>query len=84
MLRTLALAAAATIAIGTAALAPTTASARGWHGHGHHGHHGGWHRGWHGPRFAYRPVYAGYGSCWRARWIRTPWGPQRRLVNVCY
>lgn len=81
MLRTLALAAAATFALGTAALTPTTASA-GWHGHGHH--HGSHHR-WHGPRFAYRaPVYAAYNGCLRTRWVPTPWGPKRRVVNVCH
>jgi hypothetical protein len=81
MLRTLTLAAAASFAIGAAALSPTTASAHGWGGH-----HGGWHSHWRGPRFVYRaPVYAGgYGSCWRTRWVPTPWGPRRRVVNVCY
>jgi len=83
MLRTLALAAVATLAIGTAALTPTTASARCWQGHG--GWHGGWHRGWGGPRvFFGGPVYAGGYGCWRTRWVPTPWGPRRRLVNVCY
>ena len=82
MLRTLALAAAAAFALGTAALAPTTASAYGWHGH--HGY-GGWHHRSYAPRFVYRaPVYAGYNSCLRSRWVPTPWGPRRRVVNVCY
>jgi hypothetical protein len=26
----------------------------------------------------------GYGGCARWRWVATPWGPQWRLVNVCY
>ena len=60
MFRKLILALAATSAIGAAALAPTTASAHGWHhGHGHgHGH-------WHGPRFriGFYPAYGGgYGG----------------------
>jgi hypothetical protein len=83
MFRKLALAAAATVALGTAALVPTTASAH-WHGGG--GWHGGWggHHAW-GPRVIYRaPVYAGYNGCLRPRWVPTPWGPRRRLINVCY
>lgn len=82
MLRTLAIAAATSIALGAAALAPTSASAHGWRGH----HHGGSHHHWRGPRVVYRaaPVYAGYNSCWRTRWVPTPWGPRRRVVNVCY
>jgi hypothetical protein len=78
MFRKLSLAAAAAIALGTAALAPTSASAwghGGWHG-------GGWHHGWHGggwgwgggPRF-----YGGYGYGCR-RWVETPWGPRPRWV----
>lgn len=89
MLRTLAIAAAATLALGAASLAPSTASARGWH-HGHHhhwhGHHHHWrgHRHWH-PRAFYRaPVYGAYNSCLRQRWVRTPWGPRLRTVNVCF
>ena len=81
MLRTLALAAAATFVIGAAALNPTAASAHGWRGH-----HSGWGHHFRGPRygFAYRPVYAGSYGCLRPRWVPTPWGPRRRLVNVCY
>jgi hypothetical protein len=31
------------------------------------------------------PYYAGYyGGCNRWRLVPTPWGPQYRLVNVCY
>jgi hypothetical protein len=86
MLRTLVIAAAATIALGTVALTPTTASARhggGWHG-GHH-HHSGYGHRWHGPRYGFRaPIYAAYNPCLRKRWVRTPWGPQLRVINVCY
>jgi hypothetical protein len=78
MFRKIALALVATAALGTAALAPTSASAwwhGGWHG-GWHGWHGGWHRGyawgW-APRF-----YGAYASCYT--WVDTPWGPRRRLV----
>lgn len=81
MLRSLAFAAAASFALGAAALTPTTASAAGWHGH----HGGGWHHRHFAPRFVYRaPVYAAYNGCLRTRWVPTPWGPRRRVVNVCY
>jgi hypothetical protein len=87
MFRKLVLAAAATVALGVAALSPTTASA--WHGGGgwHGGHGGGWHHGggYRGPRFAFGgPAYAYGGGCIRTRWVRTPYGPQLRRVNVCY
>jgi hypothetical protein len=78
MFRKLSLAAVAAIALGTAALAPTSASAwwhggGGWHGGWHHGW--GWHGGWGGPRF----YYGGYGYGCR-RWVDTPWGPRLRWV----
>jgi len=78
MFRKLSLAAVAAIALGTAALAPTSASAwghGGWHGGWHHGWHGGgW--GWGGPRF----YYGGYGGYGCRRWVETPWGPRPRWV----
>jgi hypothetical protein len=75
MFRKLSLAAVAAIALGTAALAPTSASAwgHGWHGGWHHGWGGGW--GWGGPRFYYGAY--GYGC---RRWVETPWGPRPRWV----
>jgi|ERR1700722_17062656 hypothetical protein len=88
MLRKLSLAAVAAIALGAAALAPTSASA--WVGHGWHGGwHGGWHRGWGGPRFfvggpAFYGYGYGYGGCYVRRLIPTPWGPRWQLVNRCY
>jgi hypothetical protein len=75
MIRKAVLALAATGALGAAGLAPTSASAWGWHGGGF-GHHWGY-----GPRVG---VYVGYGSCIRDRWIPTPYGPVLRRVNVCY
>ncbi len=69
MFRKLSLAAVAAIALGTAALAPTSASAwwhDGWQ-------HGGW--GWGGPRF----YYGGYGYSCR-RLVPTPWGWRPRWV----
>ena len=82
MFRKIALTLIAAASLGAAALAPTSASARGWHGGWHHG--GGWHRGWGGPpRFAYGPVYRG-GGCWVRRAVPTPWGPRWRTVNRCF
>ena len=84
MLRKLALATVAAAALGTAALAPTAASAdwdRRWH---EHHHWGGW---WGGPRAfyggPYYSNYGGYGGCVVRRWIPTPWGPRPRWINVC-
>jgi Spy/CpxP family protein refolding chaperone len=66
MFRKLSLAAVAAIALGTAALAPTSASAW-WHR--------GWHHGWHGgPGYS----YGAYDGC--RRWVATPWGPRLRWV----
>jgi hypothetical protein len=78
MIRKLSLAAVAAIALGTAALAPTSASAwwnGGWGGGWHNGwHHGGW--GWGGPRF-----YGAYGGDYGCRrWVPTPWGWRLRWV----
>jgi hypothetical protein len=75
MLRKTLLAIAATAAIGTAALAPTSASA-------HWG--GGWHGGWYGfhPFVTIGgPVYDG---CTVQRWVHTRHGNELRWVNVCY
>jgi hypothetical protein len=74
MLRKTILAIAATAALGAAALAPTSASAWGWHA--------GW--GWDGPAFR---VYVGpryYDGCMVRRWVYTPYGPAVRWVNRCY
>src|SRR6516165_6812214 len=73
MLRKMILAAAAALTLGSAALAPTSASA--WWG-GHPGWHG-WHHGW-----FYRPavrVYAGpvYGGCLVRRLVWTPTARRR-------
>ena len=77
MFRKLSLAAIAAVSLGAAALAPTSASARG----------GYWHPGWHGggPRFYVGgPGYYGYGGCYVRQLVPTPWGPRWRLVNRCY
>jgi hypothetical protein len=75
MLRKTLLVAAAAASLGLVALAPTSASAGGWHGHRH-----GFHGGWHGFK-----VYSGYGynSCYRKRVFYTDYGPVVKWVNVC-
>jgi len=79
MFRKTMIALAATVALGAAALAPTSASA--WHGgfHGHHGFHGGF--GWRGG-FGITVVNPGV-SCYQYRWVETYRGLRRALVNVC-
>jgi hypothetical protein len=82
MLRKLSLVILAAASLGSAALAPTAASAFGGHGW-----HGGWHGGWGGPRFLVGgPLYYGpaYGGCYVRRLVPTPWGPRWRLINRCY
>jgi hypothetical protein len=74
MIRKLSLAAVAAVALGTAALAPTSASAW-WHGGWHSGWYGGGY-GWGGPRFY--GAYGGGYSC--RRWVLTPWGYRLRWV----
>src|SRR5258708_10117477 len=80
MLRKTMLAFAAAAALGATALAPTSASAWGWHG----GWHGGW-GGWHGPRFRVfaGPVYAGpvYGGCLGRATGATPYPPAPPLIK---
>jgi hypothetical protein len=49
------------------------------HGHGH-GHRMWRHGRWIGPGFGLAVVGS---SCYRYRWLDTPYGPVRRLVNVC-
>ena len=80
MLRKIALVGLAAASLGVAALAPASASARGWH---HHGWHGGWH---HGSRVYFgAPAYYGGGrGCFVRRVVPTPWGPRWRVVNRCY
>jgi len=70
MFRKLSLAGVAAIALGTAALAPTSASAW-WHD--------GWHHRWHGWGWGLRSYYGAYDDGCR-RWVPTPWGPRPRWV----
>ena len=86
MFRKLALTLAATVALGTAALAVSTGSVEakpyGFHKHHHHGHH----HHFHGPRFIAAPVVYAYGGggCYVKRWVATPWGMKLRWVNRCF
>ncbi len=79
MFRKLALALGATVAIGSAALIPTSASAH-MHGHGHWGHGWGWGYGY----GVYAPTtYVGSDCYIVKRVIDTPVGPRVRRVTVC-
>jgi hypothetical protein len=80
MLRKLSLVALAAISLAATALAPTSASAWGWHP----SWHGGWHHGWWGPRLYAGGPSLGYGGCYVRELVPTPWGPRWRLVNRCY
>jgi len=80
MLRKTILAITAAVALGATALAPTSASAWGWHG-GWHGGYGGY-GGWYGPRVVIAgPVYDG---CMVRTWVPGPYGPVPRWINRCY
>ena len=75
MFRKLVLALGAAATLGAAAMAPTSASAWGFHGH----------HGWgHGFRFGiYAPAYIA-SSCYISRqWVDTAYGPRLRRVEVC-
>ncbi len=80
---TIALGAAAVVAV--AALSPTTASAAGgWHGGHHGGHHG---HGWRGRGIGigfYGPAYYAGPDCYVVRRVvHTPYGKRLRRVTVC-
>jgi len=77
MFRKIALALGATVAIGTAALMPTSASAH-MHGHGHwYGHGWGWGVGIYGPSYVASDCYI------VRRVVDTPFGLRVRRVTVC-
>jgi hypothetical protein len=90
MIRKMTFILAATAALGTVALAPTSASAFGKGGFGGGfggGHHfgGGWGRGA-GIGLGLGLVGAGIAAatCTQRQVIDTPYGPVVRYVNVCY
>jgi len=78
MFRKMTLALIAAASLGAAALAPTAASAHGWH----HGWHGGFgHYGFYGGPALY--VGGLTDDCWQRRVVQTRRGQRVRLVNVC-
>ncbi|WP_445487944.1 hypothetical protein [Rhodopseudomonas sp. RCAM05734] len=82
MFRKMTLGLIAAASLGAAALAPTAASAHGWH----HGWHGGWHGGFGHHGFYGAPgLYVGglTDDCWQRRVVQTRRGERVRLVNVC-
>lgn len=90
MFRKIAFALATTAALGTAALAPTSASAGFGRFHGFHGPHYGYGLHRFGPRFGLGVAAGIIGAgivvdgCYRREVIDTPYGPEVRLVNICY
>ena len=77
MFRKLALGLIAAGSLGAAAIAPTAASAGGFHYHGHHNH-------W-GPGWGFGGVYVntGVSNCYQERVVQTRHGLRVRVVNVC-
>ena len=85
MLRKLMIGLVAAASLSTVALAPTAASAGGFHG--------GWHGGWHGGGWGFHHHHfgsgiafvggGGYDECYVTRTVITPYGYRRRIVNVC-
>jgi hypothetical protein len=85
MFRKTVIALAAIATLGTAAVTPTTASAgwKKWHHH-HHYHRRGW--GYYGPALVAGAIVTGAviaSSCYRTRWVDTPYGWRRVRINVC-
>jgi hypothetical protein len=78
MIRKLALGLAAAVTISAAALAPTSASAHGFH------FGGGWGGGWHHHDFGGIGLIGIGESCYVSRPVLTPFGYRYRFVNVCY
>ena len=79
MIRKIAFALAATVALGAAAVTvdATPAAAWGWRHHHHHHHF------WRGGFRHYTPAFVGYRSCYVKRVVFTPWGARVRLLNRC-
>jgi Spy/CpxP family protein refolding chaperone len=77
MLRKVTLGLIAAASLGAAALAPSAASA--------HGFHGGWHHGWGYGGFGIGGIYVntGVSDCYQQRYIQTRHGVRLRTVNVC-
>ena len=77
MLRKLTIALVATLSLGAAALAPSTASAKPWGGWG-------W-GGYHHHHFGHFGIGVGYvdDGCYVTRPVLTPYGYRLRTVDVC-
>lgn len=77
MLRKVTLGLIAAASIGAAALAPSAASA--------HGFHGGWHHGWGYGGFGIGGIYVntGVSDCYQQQYVQTRHGVRLRTVNVC-
>jgi Spy/CpxP family protein refolding chaperone len=77
MLRKVTLGLIAAASLGAAALAPSAASA--------HGFHGGWHHGWSHGGFGFGGIYVntGVSDCFQQQYIQTRHGVRLRTVNVC-
>jgi len=86
MIRKTLLAMTAIAALGASISAPTTADAKpfGWWKHHHHHHHG-W--GVWGPALGAAAIIGGAAiaveSCYRRRWVETPYGLRKVRVYVC-
>jgi Spy/CpxP family protein refolding chaperone len=77
MLRKVTLGLIAAASLGAAALAPSAATA--------HGFHGGWHHGWSHGGFGFGGIYVntGVSDCYQQQYIQTRHGVRLRTVNVC-
>jgi hypothetical protein len=85
MLRKVTLGLIAAASLTAAALAPTAASAHGFHGGWGHGGwgHGGWgHGGW-GHGFGRLYINTGVSDCYRQQMVQTRYGLRLRTIDVC-
>ncbi|MFL6827453.1 MAG: hypothetical protein ACJ8E2_13430 [Bradyrhizobium sp.] len=77
MLRKVTLGLIAAASLSAAALAPTAASAHGFH-------HGWGHGGWgHGYGFGGLYINSGISDCYRQQMVQTRYGLRLRTINVC-
>jgi Spy/CpxP family protein refolding chaperone len=80
MLRKVTLGLIAAASLSAIALAPTAASAHGFHGGWGHG---GWgHGGW-GHGFGGLYISSGISDCYRQQMVQTRYGLRLRTINVC-
>ena len=79
MLRKVTLGLIAAASLSAIALAPTAASAHGFHGSWGHG---GWGHG-HGYGFGGLYINSGVSDCYRQQMVQTRYGLRLRTINVC-